>query len=300
MPALSRLGLGTAQFGAWYGVSNRSGRPSEQEIGAIIEAAVANGMGTLDTAAAYGDAESLIGRCLPANHGLRIVTKVGPFPEQRFEQRHQQKLLDDVARSLDRLRVDHVHGLLIHHASDFCKPGAEYLIAGLKEAKAWGWAKRIGGSVYGAKDLATMEARFQPDLVQLPLNVLDRRLLDAGHLVRLKSLGTEIHARSAFLQGLLLIAPDQLPAYFAPVSGALADIASRWGHEQVDALAGCLGFVFQQSEVDAVIVGCNRRAEVEEIVAAVASLAGRRMEFGSAAPADVKYLDPSLWPDFKS
>ena len=75
MTALSRIGLGTVQFGMHYGVSNRVGQPDEREVAAILERAVARGVRYLDTASAYGDAEILLGRHLPAGHRLRIVTK---------------------------------------------------------------------------------------------------------------------------------------------------------------------------------------------------------------------------------
>src|SRR5262245_14568285 len=193
MMAMSLLGLGTAQFGSSYSISNQYGRPNGREIAAIVACAVESGISVVDTAAAYGDAEDLIGRCLPPNHGLRIITKAGPFREEGFSRDNKQNLLDEIARSLDRLRTDQVHGLLVHHAADLVKPGWEYLVDGLMEAKARGWARRIGASLYGAEDLALVESRIRPELVQLPLNVLDRRFLYAEHLPRLKKVKTEIH-----------------------------------------------------------------------------------------------------------
>jgi aryl-alcohol dehydrogenase-like predicted oxidoreductase len=188
--------------------------------------------------------------------------------------------------------------LLIHHISDLVKPGWENVVDGLMEAKARGWVRRIGASVYGVEDLALVESRFTPELVQLPLNVLDRRLFNGNQLVRLKKLNIEIHARSVFLQGLLLMPENDLPGYFAPVRAQLANVLQQWSRQHVSALAGCLAFVLQQPEIDVVIIGLNRCSELEEIVAAVMGLVGRTIEFGPSPSVDPIYLDPSRWPAF--
>src|SRR5499427_1929668 len=151
---LARLGLGTVQFGLDYGVSNRAGRPDESEVAAILARAIEAGIGYLDTAPAYGDAESLIGRLLPAGHGLRIVTKLPSIADATIEARHGALALESLARSLERLRVDSVHGVLVHQAGDLAKPGVEYVVDALREARARGWTDGIGASIYDADQLA--------------------------------------------------------------------------------------------------------------------------------------------------
>ena len=142
MTSLSRIGLGTVQFGTHYGVSNRVGRPAEREVAAILERAVAHGVGYLDTAPAYGDAETLIGRLFPAGHGLRIVTKTPAVPDDKVEPRHRQQWLHSIAASLDRLRVQQFYGVLAHQAAEFGKSGWEHLVEALEEAKAQGLVAR--------------------------------------------------------------------------------------------------------------------------------------------------------------
>ncbi len=296
MTALSRIGLGTAQFGAHYGVSNRGGRPHEREVAAILERAIERGVGYLDTAPAYGDAEELIGRHLPAGHRLRIITKTPPIPEERIEARHARQWLDALAASLDRLKASSVHGLLVHHVADLGKPGWQHLVDALQEAKARGFVTRIGVSIYDAEQLALAESRLDPQLVQLPLNLLDRRLLASGTLARLKGQGIELHARSIFLQGLLLMAPADLPEFFRPLRPTLAGLHGDWAAHGLSPLAACLAFVLRQSGVDAAIVGVNSLAEFDEIELAVAATAGSGIDFGKTPVVDPLYLDPSRWP----
>jgi aryl-alcohol dehydrogenase-like predicted oxidoreductase len=292
---LSRLGLGTVQFGLEYGLSNRTVRPTEGEAAAILARAVEVGIGYLDTAPAYGQAEILVGRHLPRHHELRIITKLAPIGQATIEARHRAVIIEAIARSLEHLRVDRVYGILVHHAGDLAKPGAEHIIDALMQARARGWANQIGVSIYDAEQLALAESRFQPQLVQLPLNVLDRRLIQSGILSRLKAHGVELHARSVFLQGALLMNPNELPQFFAPVREHIAGMQRQWGEAGLTALGGCLAFALRQPEIDVVIVGVNRLAEFNDIVAAIEE--GRDVCLHAPTVSiDPLYLDPSRWP----
>jgi aryl-alcohol dehydrogenase-like predicted oxidoreductase len=298
MTKLSRLGLGTVQFGLEYGVSNRSGRPSEREVAAILARAAGAGVGIIDTAPAYGEAEVLVGRHLPPGHALRIVTKTPAISTSAIDARHGQRVLDTLAVSLDHLKVGAVHGLLVHRSDDLAKPGWQYLVDAMTEAKSRGWTSRIGASIYNDDQLTLVESCFQPEIVQLPLNVLDRRPIASGTLVRLKSLGIEVHARSAFLQGVLLMEPDELPEFFAPVRQRIVALRELWRKRGASALDGCLAFALQRPEIDAVVVGVNCLKEFEQIELAVASSAGVDGDIDTGQPIDPVYIDPSRWPAF--
>ena len=298
MTVLSRLGLGTVQFGLDYGVSNRGGRPPEREAAAILARAAATGVGFIDTAPAYGEAETLAGRYLPPGHGLRIVTKTPALADVTIDARHGRQVLDGLAASLDRLKVGAVHGFLVHRSDDLARAGWQHLVDAMREARARGWTSRIGASVYNSGQLALVESRFRPELVQLPLNVLDRRAITSGMLARLKAAGIEIHTRSVFLQGLLLMEPQELPEFFAPVRQTIVRLRGQWQQRGLSALGGCLAFALQQPEIDAVIVGVNRVKEFEQIAATVSSLPGADIDIDIDQPVDPAYLDPSRWPAF--
>ena len=296
---LARLGLGTVQFGQDYGVSNRGGRPDEREVAALLARAATAGVGYIDTAPAYGDAETLVGRHLGSGHNLRIVTKTPVLTDARIEARHRQHILDTLAVSLDRLKVDAVHGLLVHQSGDLAKPGWQHLIDAMSEAKLRGLTSWIGASIYNDDQLALVESRFRPEIVQLPLNVLDRRPIVSGTLARLKSSGIEVHTRSAFLQGLLLMEPDDLPEFFAPIRKKIVGLRGLWRKHGLSALNSCLAFALQRPEVDAVIVGVNCLNEFEQIELAAAALsAGVDSDIDTDEPIDPLYVDPSCWPTF--
>ena len=299
MNALMRIGLGTVQFGEDYGISNRQRKPDEQEVANILAHAVEAGVKVIDTATVYGDAELLLGKHLPLHHAMRIVTKIPAVVGDRIEPWHAKHLLDSLAASLDRLRVDCVHALLVHQASDLGKTGWPHLINALYEAQSRGWTRRIGASVYGIEQLSLVESRFRPEIVQLPLNVLDRRLLAAGWLEYLHGRGTEIHARSIFLQGALLMHGAELPPFLMPIADHIDRLSILATCNGISRTAACLAFVLQQPAVNFAIVGVNRRTELKEIEAAVALLDGQFIDFGPAPSVDALCLDPSAWRAFR-
>jgi aryl-alcohol dehydrogenase-like predicted oxidoreductase len=206
--------------------------------------------------------------------------------------------LDEIAQSLQRLKRDRLHAVLVHRVADLQKPGWQYLVEALQQAKQRGWTTRIGASVYDGDQLALAESRFRPELVQFPLNALDRRMIASGAVARLKATGTEVHARSVFLQGLLLMPPETLPEFFAPIRAKIAKLRGRWAKQALSPLEGCLAFTLQHRDVDAVIVGVNRRSEFEDIAAALSRLGEFNIDDTFDAAVEPIYLDPSRWPRF--
>ena len=294
----SRIGLGSVQFGADYGVSNKLGRPNDREVADILLRAVEMGVGYLDSAIGYGDAELLIGRYLPSSHCLRIVTKMAPISERTISSEHKHSIIGSIEASLDRLRIDRVYGVLVHNASDLAKEGWEHVVEALHEIHSRGLATRIGASIYDDEQLTLVESRFRPEIIQLPMNILDRRLLRSGAVRRLKAQGTEVHARSVFLQGLLLMPPGEVPEFFAPIRSQMAMISRRWLQHGIKPVAGCLGFVLQQQDVAAAIIGINRRDELDDIEDTFNQIADRIIDSSPLPDIDPIYIDPARWPAF--
>jgi aryl-alcohol dehydrogenase-like predicted oxidoreductase len=298
---LSRLGVGTVQFGTRYGISNRRGQPDEAEVAAILGRAEESGIGYLDTAFAYPNSEALIGRHLAPRSRLKVVTKTAPIESATIERGDKTRILDALALSMERLRVDRLYGLLVHHATDLGKPGWEHLVDAIAEARSRGWVGRVGASVYNNDELELVESCFAPDIIQGPFNVLDTRLVSSKCFSRLKAAGTEMHARSVFLQGLLLMPPTSLPAFFEPVKALLASLRTGWAEQGTSPLAACLQFVLGHPDIDAAIIGVNSLLEFDEIRSAALFERTRPNATAEFLPAvDKRYLDPSLWPSFEN
>ena len=198
--AAAKLGLGTAQFGSDYGVFNARGRISGAEAAAILLTAARGGVSLIDTAAGYGEAETMLGDLLPESNPFRIVTKTAPLGRGGVDG------VEAGARtSLHRLGVERADALLVDRAADLFGPQGPALWNRLKRLKDEGLFDRIGVSAQVGDDPIGIARRFKPDLMQLPASLLDQRLIADGQLCDIAELGVEIHLRSVFLQGLLFM-----------------------------------------------------------------------------------------------
>ena len=289
-----KLGLGTVQFGIDYGISNTSGKTAEEEVARILAVAMRHGIGIIDTAAQYGTSEEVLGRTFPERHDFQIVTKTPRFSVDRITVTEVHNLEETINRSLRNLGVSSLYGLMFHHADDLLTGGSELLWQKIGELKHQGLVRKIGVSVYNARQIDAILDRFSIEIIQLPVNVLDQRLLLSGHIAKLKTAGVKIHTRSAFLQGLLLMDPDRLPPHFDTIKAHLMRYHERLRYHGMTPVQAALGFVTGLDEVDTVICGVNNHQQLEELCVAATSF--HAMDFQDYAITDESILNPSRWP----
>lgn len=277
-----------------YGRFNRQGRPASEVIAAILHRAGEIGFGTIDTAALYGESETMLGRTLPPDHGFRIVTKTPRFGAALIGAEQVAGLRAAFQSSRTKLRQERLYGLLAHDSGDLLAEGGERLLDTMLDLKRRGEVEKIGASVYTARQIDGLLARGGLDLIQAPMNVFDQRLIDSGALREMSSRGIELHLRSAFLQGLLLADPAALPPYFATARPALEafQLASRQAGRKPAQVA--LAFLLSRPEADTVLVGVNSRAQLEEIVSG--PLDPLDIDYRAFRLIDERILDPSTWP----
>jgi len=296
----ARLGLGTAQFGMPYGISRGgAGAVPPGEVRAVLERAAALGVAVLDTAPAYGASERLLGELAGDLPDLRVVTKTEVREGVGCADRGAQGVVEGLERSLERLRRPSVYGLLVHRPQDLLGPHGPACHEGLVAARERGLVRRIGVSVQSPEQLAALLGRFPLDLVQAPLNVLDQRLLREGWPERLRARGIELHVRSPFLQGLLLMDEQELPPALRPLAPALARFRRRARARGRTPLAAALGFALSRPGVDVVLCGVHGVGHLEEIAAAArAAWAGGPTQWcDELAVDDPAWVDPSRWPE---
>lgn len=282
-----KLALGTAQFGFAYGATNARGQVSAPVAGEILAYLGAQGLDTVDTAPAYGESEACLGRVgLPASI-TKVVTKVvvGEDPA---------RVGASLAESLSRLELASVYSLLVHDEQALLDPSqGDRVWAELAKAKERGLARKVGVSVYGPEAALELRERYPLDLIQFPLNPLDQRFVP--HLASLADQGVELHARSLFLQGVLLA--RALP----PRLGFLAPALGRFAEETRlqcggDPLTACLAFAQRQAPVDRFVLGFTSVAEAREAVAAYARARGLPPELHFTPVMDEAQINPARWP----
>jgi aryl-alcohol dehydrogenase-like predicted oxidoreductase len=285
----SRLILGTAQFGLPYGVANRSGLIDRTEAAKILSLAWSEGIDTLDTAAAYGESERRLGEI--GVRQWRIVSKLPPVPESAADVGAWVRT--QIATSLRLLGTASLYGLLLHRPQQLLEPVGKALYRALLEARDRGEVTKIGVSIYAPEDLDALGSRFKLDLVQGPLNIFDRRLSATGWLAKLHSAGVEVHIRSIFLQGLLLMDPATRPARFNAWQ-PLWDQWHRWLEEQsITPLQACMGFGLSQSDVDGIVVGVDSLLQLKGILDSTKRVPlppPQNLQTG-----DLELINPSRW-----
>lgn len=291
-----KIGLGTVQFGLDYGVSNFGGQTSFSEAEEILKVAAEKRLRVLDTAGAYGNSEEVIGQLLCAKHDFKIVTKISKKPDTLVDINNW--ISQAVTTSLHKLRQESVYGILMHSASDLLDPhfGNE-IYETLLTLKQAGIAERIGASIYDATQIDELTSIYSLDLLQVPVNIFDQRLISSGHLARLKSHGVEIHARSVFLQGLLLMDWRTAPEYFKPYLDHLAHYQTAVKAANLSLTAAALGFALSQAHIDQVICGVNDSTQLRELLHISENLPTERqlgslLAFSSDEPG---LINPATW-----
>jgi aryl-alcohol dehydrogenase-like predicted oxidoreductase len=285
----NRLGLGTVQLGLPYGIASGGRQVDMESARAIVTCAYENGLTTLDTAIGYGESESRLGEIGVSQ--FKVVTKLPAIP--RSCQDISAWVTEAVGASRQRLQISRLYGLLLHHPQDLAGPDGDALYRALVGVRANGLVGKIGVSVYGPDELDAVCSRGDFDIVQAPFNIVDRRLETSGWLARLGRAHTEIHVRSVFLQGLLLMTPDKRPAIFGS-RRSLWERWDRWLQEaSVKPLEACLGFALSRPEIDRVIVGVDSVRQLREILSSAAVPISQPPNDLSSE--DMDLINPSRW-----
>jgi|SRR3989339_309715 len=288
-----KLGLGTVQFGSAYGISNQKGQVPFEETKKILEFAKSKKIFLLDTAPSYNASETVLGKIVMPDDKFMVVTKTSVFPNKTIIKRDASVLRNTFHESLRKLNQLSVYGLLFHHAEDLLKKNSGYLWDEICELKKEGLVRKIGVSVYTSEQIDRVLEKYSIDLIQVPINVFDQRLLRSGHLKKMKSLGIEIHARSIFLQGLLLMDFNTIPKYFDEIRGHFFCYHQVIHQHGYSLLEGALNFVINLPEINWIILGVNSLLNLQEICSSRLSLGiGFLNKFFLEKE---KFLNPSRW-----
>jgi aryl-alcohol dehydrogenase-like predicted oxidoreductase len=276
-----------------YGISNKGGQSDSREVEAILRTAYRAGIRVIDTAARYGSSESVIGHSIGKKQKWRLITKP---PFLQGEPDPVAKSSKAFQRSLKQLRQKRLYALLVDHSKDLLSSKGNSLFRYFQDLKASGLIQKIGVSVYTRKDIDAVLERYPIDLIQLPFNVLDQRLLKDGTLARLKDRGLEVHARSVFLQGLLLMSPSQIAKhqYFKKWLNPLREYHQAVKEKGIGLLQAALTFVLNQPLIDTVLVGTARLSELMEILR-VSSRPASAIDYSRFGMDDEGLLNPSVW-----
>ena len=293
-----KLSIGTAQFGLPYGITNKEGQVRHEEVKNILLLAHQSNIAYLDTAQSYGNSEEVIGASLPPGSKFHITSKLINQQEKLFFTKQSVSLWEksflNTCRSLNSKKIG---TFLLHSSSDLRKNGSHFLVDWLLSLKKRGLVDRLGVSIYEADDLNSIDLRLL-DVVQLPLSLYDQRLLLDGTVGKLHSNSTAVQARSVYLQGLLLTSPADWPGW-VPSSlikhhESLVNLSIEKKCSLIDL---ALGFVRDQEELEAVVLGLCNVIQLEQLTQAFSSSSPwKKNEWRLWSLNAHDFLDPRLWP----
>lgn len=284
-----KLALGTVQFGGHYGVANHGQRVSSNEAAVILERSKDLGINVLDTAISYGDSQTVLG-----DIGVLdwcIITKLPAVPDNCDDVYGWVK--KELLLSLSKLRVSRIYGLMLHRPDQLLSRIGPELFQALQIIKSEGFVEKIGISVYKPSEIENISQIFQLDIIQAPLNVIDRRIQDSGWGEECKKLGIELHTRSSFLQGLLLMPAKNRPSKFDRWEAFWKEWEDWLMQTGLTRLQACFGYLNSLDFVDRIVVGVDSVQQLNEIVEASNTPMIDIPEF--SALSDKKLINPICW-----
>ncbi|MBO9607906.1 MAG: aldo/keto reductase [Paenibacillaceae bacterium] len=265
---LSAMMLGTAQLGLDYGIANRSGKPSPAKAFELLDAAAEGGVNAIDTAAAYGDAEDVLGSYL-ASAGCKqrdpfLLTKFRLDPARGMDRREIEKqLYACMEQSLERLRVSRIPLYMLHHAPDMSLYGS-VVPDTLGRMQREGLIAHAGVSVYYGHEAEEMLRYDVYEAIQVPMNVFDLRLVRSGVLRKLGEACKLILVRSVFLQGFFFLDPASQPERYAPATMHLQPLRDLAEREGMSVAQLALSYIRDMEGVASLVLGAETPEQVRE------------------------------------
>ena len=253
---MSKIVLGTVQFGLHYGV-NSAGRPSEEAVKGILAEAAKGGITALDTSSAYGNSEEILGKCATPDEGFKIVSKYS---------KGETSVAEMFNGSLRRLKVKQLYGYLLHHFEVYKNnPKVWDEFIALKESRK---VQKIGFSLYTPEELQFILDHNSPfNLIQVPFNIFDKKFLP--YMKELHEKGVEIHVRSTFLQGLFFKDREALPEKLKPMKKYLLQLDEFSKKSGLSISEIALNYNLQNPYIDGVLIGVDNVSQLQTNLASV-------------------------------
>jgi aryl-alcohol dehydrogenase-like predicted oxidoreductase len=255
---MSKLVIGTANFGLRYGIANDK-KLTHEEAFAILDYAKAQGIQWIDTASAYGDAERVVGDFF-ATRG-KVFKVIGKLPAKEYL--NERAVEDKIYCSLRNMNIASFDAFLIH-SFDTYKLYGNKIVPVLQSLCKAGIIETYGISVYHPEEVAEIALKTRDNLViEFPLNLFDQRFLKGSLMQDIKNRGWRFFARSVFLQGLFFLSDDSLHGRFEQVRGKVGKIRELSSANGIRPECLALLFAGQKPWVDGVVVGVDSKEHMK-------------------------------------
>ena len=288
---MTKLAIGTAQFGLDYGISNSTGKVNFVEAKEILDFASKINIDTIDTAISYGNSEEILGKI--GVKDFKVITKLPKVPANIIN--HDIWIKENLTNSIDKLKVNKIYAVLLHSSNDFLGEKGYDLFQALSKLKEDGFISNIGVSIYNPEELDNIENNSIPlDIVQTPFNIIDRRIELSGWLDKLAKNKIKVHVRSVFLQGLLLQNSNNRNPYFMKWNNYFNKLDEWINDTKQTKLGAAINFSYSFNQINNIIVGVQNKFQLSEISKSILQ------EFSHPIPSelhidDLMLVNPSNW-----
>jgi len=260
-----KLCLGTVQFGMDYGIKGQK-QPSVERAVEMLDYATQNGIDTIDTANAYGTAEDVVGSFLQkktvSRNKLFIISKFRPnLLDEVASCEYYRVMRANLENTLSRLHTDYLDSYLLHSARYVFD---DEIIDTLNRMKQDGLVRRVGVSVYEPEEAKKCIERPTVEFMQLPYSIFDQRMEKAGVFEYATGDKIQIHSRSAFIQGLILMDEDEIPSFLNKAKPIVRKIDLLCCRHGISRISLAMNYVKQQSRISHLVFGVDNIEQLKE------------------------------------
>ncbi|WP_440917951.1 aldo/keto reductase [Candidatus Pelagibacter sp.] len=260
------ISIGCAQLGSLYGIANKTGKLRQTEFVKILKELDCK-KSVIDTSINYGSSEIVIGKSLKKIRKIKkfkIITKLPKLSNINTKD-IKYKIFSNVKKSLKRMSINNLYGILIHDINDIKSNKKKIIYESLQNLKKDGYVKKIGFSAYDIKDVKKIINSFEFDILQFPFNIFDQRLLNKKLLKNLKDKKIEIHIRSIFLQGLLLMNKKEIPDNFLKKYNQIIKWYKFLDKNKISNLRASIEFIKKFNFYSNIIIGFDNYLHFKEV-----------------------------------
>ena len=126
--------------------------------------------------------------------------------------------------------------------------------------------KKIGISIYNENSVRKLTQLDVIDIVQIPLNLCDRRFIRKKNMNFFKRKNIRVQARSIFLQGLLLQNFNKIKSKPYIDKKFFYDYETWIKKNKMSKLQACLNFIKFRNELDSIVIGIENLNQLKDIV----------------------------------
>ncbi|MDC3164360.1 aldo/keto reductase, partial [Prochlorococcus sp. AH-716-F13] len=288
-----------AQFGMNYGITNIKGKIKQQEVKRILEIATKNDINFIDTAQSYGNSEKVIGMSLPENNSYNIISKLKKLPNNIDKEDLYEFLDNSLQNTLINLNKKNIDALLLHNSSDLYGENGDLLLSWINKKIEEKIIKRFGVSIYDYSEVENIPLK-KIQIIQLPISLFDQRFIFNGTLEYLQNNDISIHARSIFLQGLILTDTEKLPSF---LSNSFIENHQKFTNycfnNKIKKLELAISFIKSIDYLESILIGIENEYQLKQIINVWGKCNQIRdnLNFKSWNMKNIYDIDPRKWPN---